>query len=510
MSLIDDLRNTYLMQKLSLFFEKPFFFVFTNDRYPRMLFFEFLLKNKPKVLGFHFFKNCINLKNFFSINLFFVIKQFKFFLNSFFFKIRINEKLLNFNFFNLKINLFFYFFIFKKLFFKKFYRFLSFIFFSKFNQLNLIKFNFLFFIFLYNSNKFFKILNLNKFYDWCLYHKVLFKICDYKLVKNKIIFKKKTLTSIKYFKKKKFLYLKKIYNVYKKNYAEFTNWLVDDKLLVDKKKNIKNFKNIFLFRFKSFFFKKFNNVINTKNLTKINFSDSSMNKYISYNNLKKFNFFFLRKNRIFNKSRYSRNRQLYRTGFYWCLWLNIIIVYGLFFLFYRFTFNFGYIWWGLMFLFYSFIFSKVCKYNFYNIFTLINEFRLLLNWFSFLVKEIFFKSDDFTKPVLLKLQTFMNLHENFIYENTYLNNNYLTIFNTKLISLQNDFYNELILMYIEYAHTKKPEEGFLYEGYPAADTSFLWYKSIIHFFFQVIKWVDYLEEEREKKKKMKNSKKIFY
>jgi hypothetical protein len=26
--------------------------------------------------------------------------------------------------------------------------------------------------------------------------------------------------------------------------------------------------------------------------------------------------FFIRKNRIFNKSRYSRNRQLYRTGVY--------------------------------------------------------------------------------------------------------------------------------------------------------------------------------------------------
>lgn len=119
--------------------------------------------------------------------------------------------------------------------------------------------------------------------------------------------------------------------------------MISDDLLVDKKKNLTFYKNIFLFRVKNVFFKKFNNTIKNELTGSIKFSDSSMNKYISYRNLKKFNFFFLRKNRIFNKSRYSRNRQLYRTGFYWCLWLNIIIVYGLFFLFYRFTFNFGYL-----------------------------------------------------------------------------------------------------------------------------------------------------------------------
>jgi hypothetical protein len=29
-------------------------------------------------------------------------------------------------------------------------------------------------------------------------------------------------------------------------------------------------------------------------------------------------FFFLRKSKLFNKGRYSRNRQTYRTGAYWC------------------------------------------------------------------------------------------------------------------------------------------------------------------------------------------------
>ena len=52
---------------------------------------------------------------------------------------------------------------------------------------------------------------------------------------------------------------------------------------------------------------------------------------------------FLRKTKSFNKSRFSRNRQYYRTGVYWCLWLNIIAVFSLYYLFYRFTFRFSYV-----------------------------------------------------------------------------------------------------------------------------------------------------------------------
>ena len=51
----------------------------------------------------------------------------------------------------------------------------------------------------------------------------------------------------------------------------------------------------------------------------------------------------LRKTKSFNKSRYSRNRQYYRTGVYWCLWLNIILVFALYYVFYRYTFKFSYI-----------------------------------------------------------------------------------------------------------------------------------------------------------------------
>jgi len=49
--------------------------------------------------------------------------------------------------------------------------------------------------------------------------------------------------------------------------------------------------------------------------------------------------FLLRKNKIFNKSRYSRNRQLARVIFYFALYINIIVIYGVFFVFYGLTFN---------------------------------------------------------------------------------------------------------------------------------------------------------------------------
>ena len=42
----------------------------------------------------------------------------------------------------------------------------------------------------------------------------------------------------------------------------------------------------------------------------------------------------LRKNKIFNKSRYSRNRQLARVIFYFALYINILIIYGVFYFIY--------------------------------------------------------------------------------------------------------------------------------------------------------------------------------
>lgn len=112
---------------------------------------------------------------------------------------------------------------------------------------------------------------------------------------------------------------------------------------------------------------------------KINFLPTSVNKYTTGNcNLT--TIYYLRKNRIFNKSRYSRNRQLYRTGVYWCLWLSIFVGWGLYFIFYRFTLNFGYLWWLTYLGLGSFYFNRLVKYRFYNLMILWIEFKKNYMW----------------------------------------------------------------------------------------------------------------------------------
>ena len=38
-------------------------------------------------------------------------------------------------------------------------------------------------------------------------------------------------------------------------------------------------------------------------------------------------YYFIRKSKSFNKGRYSRNRQVYRTGVYMCFYINVIALY---------------------------------------------------------------------------------------------------------------------------------------------------------------------------------------
>lgn len=113
--------------------------------------------------------------------------------------------------------------------------------------------------------------------------------------------------------------------------------------------------------FKNFFFS--NNIQNFK----IKFSVTDFFKYLNNISLNNINILFLRKNKVFNKGRYSRNRQYYRTGVYWCLYVNIVAVVGIYFWFYRFNMNFGYLWWILYFFFFSMFFSRCYSLNLFNI-----------------------------------------------------------------------------------------------------------------------------------------------
>ena len=124
-----------------------------------------------------------------------------------------------------------------------------------------------------------------------------------------------------------------------------------------------------------------NFIKNLKSKWAINFISTTFNKYIKNFNSNKFNIFFLRKNKIFNKGRYSRNRQNYRTGVYWCIALNIILVVALYIWFYRFSMNYTYIWWFFFFCIALFFISRISQYRLYNILNIKNEFICTFNWF---------------------------------------------------------------------------------------------------------------------------------
>ncbi len=131
----------------------------------------------------------------------------------------------------------------------------------------------------------------------------------------------------------------------------------------------------------------------------IKFSPSNFIKYINSLNLNIYNILYLRKNKVFNKGRYSRNRQYYRTGVYWCLYVNIIAVVGIYFWFYRFTMNFGYLWWLLFAFILSFIAPKAIKYKLYNPITLFTSIIESLLWFG----TLFYNMLTFNSTVLEKI-----------------------------------------------------------------------------------------------------------
>jgi len=81
---------------------------------------------------------------------------------------------------------------------------------------------------------------------------------------------------------------------------------------------------------------------------------------------KKINNFFSRKMRIFNKNRYSRNRQNVRTIFYFGLYINIAIIYTVYSIFYGFVINLSYNWWFLFLFFSSFFFYNYIRNFFKN------------------------------------------------------------------------------------------------------------------------------------------------
>ena len=118
----------------------------------------------------------------------------------------------------------------------------------------------------------------------------------------------------------------------------------------------------------------------TSNQNQLIYTNTSLIKNIGVNSLQKFVILFLRKNKIFNKGRYSRNRQFYRTGVYWCLYLSIVLFTGLYYWFFHFMVNFGFLWWLFFLGLVSFVLPKTLKFRLYNIRELYRSFVGNLWW----------------------------------------------------------------------------------------------------------------------------------
>ena len=120
------------------------------------------------------------------------------------------------------------------------------------------------------------------------------------------------------------------------------------------------------------------------------FSSTSIAKYLKVDQCNDFEFQFLRKNKVYNKGRYSRCRQNYRTGVYMCMYLSVCSIFGLYYWFYKFTFNFSYLWWFFIAFVASFFLPKIIKYRLYEPTTLFNKFFDLGRWFGSVIRSIFF------------------------------------------------------------------------------------------------------------------------
>lgn len=115
---------------------------------------------------------------------------------------------------------------------------------------------------------------------------------------------------------------------------------------------------------------------------------------------------FIRSAKHFNKGRYSRNRQLYRTGVYWCIWLNIIIVYSLHYYFYRVVYSFGYLWFPVTLMLLAMAGSRLYKYRYYNISQIIvevKEFNNLLFCFFLKFQKVYARSIKLKFHGLIKM-----------------------------------------------------------------------------------------------------------
>ena len=155
---------------------------------------------------------------------------------------------------------------------------------------------------------------------------------------------------------------------------------------------IKDIDVLYTIRVKTDTFNKKLVTFNKKLLSIPKYSSSSISKIVSLDNSKNFEFQFLRKNKIYNKGRYSRCRQNYRTGVYMCMYLSVVSIFGLYYWFYKFSFNFTYLWWLFIGFLGSFFLPKIIKYRLYEPTTLFSKLFDFFRWLLLVIRSLFFKS----------------------------------------------------------------------------------------------------------------------
>ena len=131
-----------------------------------------------------------------------------------------------------------------------------------------------------------------------------------------------------------------------------------------------------------------NNLSINYNNTTIKNNSSSVCKYLQNSLSDAVNVEFLRKNKVYNKGRYSRCRQNYRTGVYMCMYLSVVCMFGLYYWFFKFSFNFTYLWWFFIGFIGSFFLPKIIKYRLYKPSVIISKFNGLFNWLFMVLKSV--------------------------------------------------------------------------------------------------------------------------
>jgi hypothetical protein len=202
--------NSSFLEKIFFIFFKDVLFVKNKNELKNLI--DFRNNYYPVISYYHL----LSIKNEFNFNIFNnLIKQFIFFKNN---------KLYNFNnefisvlfFKNKNYSIFFKYLIIQKLLYKKYFNLLNTLFYYNSNVTNLLKFNFLFNIFLLESKQKQLYFDLSKYEDWYIYH---FSSSINKLFHNNLLIPAQLLLN-KDFKSKKITQLLFLYKTYNFNYKK--------------------------------------------------------------------------------------------------------------------------------------------------------------------------------------------------------------------------------------------------------------------------------------------------